>query len=197
MNFFKKLTGIIVFVAALAGAVVLTKYYGRPEPAPAVEATPPAPPAVPSATDAPAPVVFKPQLITLDFASKKSHTSLLLERDPSRPAPQKVWVWTYFFTAETGRERKYCAGEPVEVRWPSADSLRERVTVEAPATTCAEPRDASTTFYARVNVSAESAFAARLSESKISYELTSATPVVVQGLSRRAGGGASRRAETK
>jgi hypothetical protein len=134
-------------------------------------------------------------MITLDFASKKSHTTVVLERDPSGAAPRKVWVWTYFFTA-AGGERKYCAGEPVEVRWPSPDSVRERVTVEAPATACAEPRDASATFYARVNVSAESAFAARLSEAKISYDLTSATPVVVQGLSRRAGGGA-RRAETK
>jgi hypothetical protein len=196
MNFLKKLAGILVFVAALAGAVVLTKYYGRPEPAPVSEAPPPAPTAPPAGTDAPAPVVFKPQLITLDFASKKSHTTVVLERDPSRPAPQKVWVWTYFFTA-AGGERKYCAGEPVEVRWPSAESVRERVTVEAPATACAEPRDASATFYARVNVSAESAFAARLSEAKISYDLTSATPVVVQGLSRRAGGGASRRAGTK
>lgn len=183
MNFLKKLTGIIVFVAVLAGAVALTKYYGRPEPAEVGTETPPAPPAPPPAPDAPAaPVVFKPQLVTLDFASRKSHTTLVLERDPSASAPQKVWVWTYFFTMG---ERKYCAGEPVEVRWPSAESRSEKVTVEAPASSCAEPRDASTTFYARVNVSTESAFAARLSESKISYDLTSATPVVVQGLARK------------
>jgi hypothetical protein len=189
MNFLKKLAGIIVFVAALAGAVVLTKYYGRPEPARAEPDTNTAAPSKvtdvpvpPPPTAAAAPVVFKPQLITLDFAGRKSYTTVVLERDPSRPAPQKVWVWTYFFTAEAGRERKYCAGEPVEVRWPSADSTRERVTVEAPASACAAPRDASATFYARVNVSAESAFAARLSESKISYDLGSATPVVVQGL---------------
>lgn len=185
MNFFRTLTGIIVFVAALAGAVVLTKYYGRPEPA-KVETDDPASReanmnAASSATPAaPAPVTFKPQLVTLDFASKKSHTTVLLERDPTGPAPQKVWVWTYFFKAEG--ERKYCAAEPVEVRWPSTESRSERITVEAPAASCAEPRDASTTFYARVNVSTESAFAARLSESKISYDLTSATPVVVQGL---------------
>jgi hypothetical protein len=185
MNFFKKLTGIIVFVAALAGAVVLTKYYGRPEPS-QVGTDGPSTRDVnmntsASATPATAaPVTFKPQLITLDFASKKSHTTVLLERGPAAPAPQKVWVWTYFFKADG--EREYCAAEPVEVRWPSAESRSERITVEAPAASCAEPRDASTTFYARVNVSTESAFAARLSESKISYDLTSATPVVVQGL---------------
>ena len=187
MNFLKKLTGIIVFVAVLAGAVALTKYYGRPEPAEVRNVTDVTrvtnmntSAATPSAA---APVVFKPQLVTLDFASRKSHTTVVLERDPSGSAPQKVWVWTYFFTA--GGERKYCAGEPVEVRWPSAESRSERVTVEAAAASCAEPRDASTTFYARVNVSTESAFAARLSESKISYDLTSATPVVVQGVGRK------------
>ena len=185
MNFLKKLTGIIVFVAVLAGAVALTKYYGRPEPAEVRTETPPAPPPAP---DAPAaPVVFKPQLITLDFASRKSQTTVVLERDPARPAPRKVWVWTYFFTEG---ERKYCAGEPVEVRWPSPESKRDTVMVEASASSCAEPRDASTTFYARVNVSTESAFAARLSESKISYDLTSATPVVVQGVGRKARTGA-------
>jgi hypothetical protein len=191
MNFLKKLIGVVVFVAALAGAVVLTKYYGRPEPTEVKRENP-----ATGVTNmnvsmttpvVPVPVVFKPQQITLDFESKKSHTTLLLERDPSAPAPQKVWVWTYFFTSG---ERKYCAGEPVEVRWPSAESRSERVTVEAPAASCAEPRDASTTFYARVNVSTESAFAARLSESKISYDLTSATPVVVQGLGRKARTGA-------
>ena len=180
MNFLKKLAGIIVFVAALAGAVVLTKYYGRPETPPVVEATPPAPPSAPPVA---APVVFKTQLVTLDFASRKSYTTLVLELDPATPAPQKVWVWTYFF--KTGGGRNYCAGEPVEVRWPSAESRSEKVTVEAPAKACAEPSDDSTTLYARVNVSAESAFAARLSESKISYDLTSATPVVVQGVARK------------
>jgi hypothetical protein len=188
MNFLKKLAGILVFVAALAGAVVLTKYYGRPEPVEVRTDTPPPPGVNMNASAPPAaalPVVFKPQLITLDFASRKSHTTVVLERDPGGDEPQKVWVWTYFFTTEEGRERKYCAGEPVEVRWPSADSTRERVTVEATAAACAAPRDASATFYARVNVSAESAFAARLSESKISYDLSSATPVVVQGVGTR------------
>ncbi|MCA1634802.1 MAG: hypothetical protein LC802_14195 [Acidobacteria bacterium] len=186
MNFLKKLAGIIAFIAALAGAVVLTKYYGRPAPAPVEVVTPaPAPPAPPADASIFDAIVFKPQLVTLDFASKKSHMTLALERDPARPAPERVWVWTYFFAADAGGERKYCAGEPVEVRRPFAMGNRATVTVDATANSCAEPRDPSATFYARVNVSTESAFAARLSEAKISYDVTSATPVVVQGLSRK------------
>ena len=194
MNFLKKLAGIIAFVAALAGAVVLTKYYGRPAPAP-VEVVTPAPPAPPGDASISESIVFKPQLVTLDFASKKSHTTLALERDHARPAPERVWVWTYFFTADAGGERKYCAGEPVEVRQPFATGNRATVTVDAPANSCAAPRDPSATFYARVNVSTESSFAARLSEAKISYDVTSATPVVVQGVSRKPG--ESRGAEKK
>jgi hypothetical protein len=186
MNFLKKLVGIIVFVAALAGAVVLTKYYGRPTPTVEVQPTT-ATPASPVVADASmsAPVVFRPRLVTLDFASKKSHTTLVLERDRARDAPERVWVWTYFFSTEAGGERKYCAGEPVEVRQPFATGDRATVTVDAPATACQEPRDASSTYYARVNVSAESAFAARLSEAKISYDVTAATPVLVQGVTRK------------
>jgi hypothetical protein len=196
MNFLKKLAGIVVFVGALAGAVVLTKYYGRPAPTEDVPRTV-ATSAPAEATDAPvsAPVVFKPQLVTLDFEGRKSHTTLVLERDRTRPAPERLWVWTYFFSPGAGGERKYCAGEPVEVRQPFATGDRATVTLDAPATPCEEPRDASSTYYARVNVSAESAFAARLSESKISYDVTSATPVVVQGVSRKRT--STRRTETK
>jgi len=184
MNFLKKLAGIIAFVAALAGAVALTKYYGRPAPVEVV-APAPAPPAPPGDASISESIVFKPQLVTLDFASKKSHTTLALERDHARAAPERVWVWTYFFAADAGGERKYCAGEPVEVRQPFATGNRATVTVDALANSCAAPRDSSATFYARVNVSTESSFAARLSETKISYDVTSASPVVVQGLSRK------------
>ena len=179
----KKLAGLLAFAVALAGAILLTQYYSRP-PAP-----PPPRPAAPGSgvtTTPPAayrdaggnvPVTFKPRLVTLDLAGRKGHVSLVLEHDPSRPAPATVWVWAYFFSADaTGR---YCAGEPVEVRQPFAAGPRAEVTVELPVADCPAPRSPSSTYYARVNVSAESAFAARLAEQRISYDIEQATPVVV------------------
>ena len=189
-NEMKKLAGLLAFAVALVGAIFLTQYYSRnysPPPPPPPTAAPAQPPVTGSGvtTTAPpgtyqeknAPVTFKPQLITLDLAGRKGHVSLVLERDPARTAPATVWVWAYFFS--TDAPGRYCAGEPVEVRQPFASGSRAEVRVELPVADCPAPRSPSSTYYARVNVSAESAFAARLAEQRISYDVTQATPVVV------------------
>jgi len=191
----KKLAGLLAFAVALVGAILLTQYYSRryapPPPPPPPPAAAPAPPVTGSGvTTAPppgsyqekganVPVTFKPQLITLDLAGRKGHVSLVLERDPSRPAPASVWVWAYFFSPDS--PGRYCAGEPVEVRQPFAEGARASVKVEIPVPDCPAPRTPSSTYYARVNASAESAFAARLSEQRISYDISQAAPVVLEG----------------
>ncbi len=178
----KKIIGPVVFVAALAGALALTRVYYHAPPTPATY-DPPAATHEPAARVAQqAPVYFKPRLATLDFATRKSYVTLDLERDRSRPAPDFLWVWAYYF--KPGR-RGYCAGQPVELRRPFAAGDRVTVNVEAALADCPEPREPSQTFYARVNVSSESAFAARLAESRINYDISSATPVVVQSAPRR------------
>ena len=193
----KKLAGLLAFAVALVGAIFLTQYYSRrysppPPPPPAAPAQPPVTGSGATTSQPPgsyqeknAPVTFKPQLVTLDLAGRKGQVSLMLERDPARPAPASVWVWAYFFSPDA--PGRYCAAEPVEVRQPFASANRAEVRVELPVADCPAPRTASSTFYARLNVSAESAFAARLSEQRISYDITQATPVVVA-----VGSGASR-----
>lgn len=180
----KKLAGLLAFAVALAGAILLTQYYSRspaPPMPPATPATPatvtPPPPASPADARGNVPVTFKPQLVTLDLAGRKGHVSLVLERDPARAAPASVWVWAYFFSADA--PGRYCAGEPVEVRQPFGAGARAEVSVEFNVADCPAPRSPSSTYYARANVSAESAFAARLSEQRISYDITQAALVVV------------------
>ena len=194
----KKLAGLLAFAVALVGAILLTQYYSqRYAPPPPPPSPPPAAPAPPAATGtgltttAPsssvytdargnAPVSFKVQLATLDPAAGKGRMTLVLERDPARPAPAGVWVWAYFFSPDA--PGRYCAGEPVEVRQPFASGLgRAEVKVELPVRDCPAPRSPSSTYYTRVNVSAESAFAARLPEQRISYDVSQASPVVVEG----------------
>jgi hypothetical protein len=178
-----KLAGLLAFAVALTVAFFLTQYYGSREPAPAPP--PPGIPALPIAvsdattTGASVPVTFKTQLATLDFASRKAHLTLDLERDPARPAPERVWVWAYFFTSEASG--RYCAGEPIEVSKPFATGNRASINVEIKVADCSAPRNASSTYYARVNVSTESAFAARLAEPRISYDITQASPVTIEG----------------
>jgi hypothetical protein len=194
----KKLAGLLVFAVALVGAIMLTQYYTRRYgPPPAPPAAPPPLPAIPAVTGsrsttlpppagsysepaANVPVTFKPQLITLDLAGRKAHVTLLLERDPARPAPASVWVWAYFFSADA--PGRYCAGDPVELRQPFAAGNRASVKAELPVTSCPAPQSPAATFYARVNVSPESAFAARLSEQRISYNIGQASPVVLENL---------------
>jgi hypothetical protein len=178
----KKLAGLLAFAVALACAILITQYYTKkttppappPPDMPPVSAVP-APPAAPPA-DMKTVVFFEPKLFTLDLASKKASVTLSLSHDPSA-TPERVWVWAYFFTQET--PGKYCEGGPVEVKKPFDRDMR--LTVELPVSGCPTPRTPSTTFYARVNVSAESAFAARLAEQRISYDISQASPVTLKG----------------
>ena len=178
----RKLTGLLAFAVALAAAVVVTKYYSTPtrpkesqQPVPAVtQATP----ETNAGLNVPA-VTFKTQLVTLDLAGKKSHVTLKIERGQNGAMPQSVWVWAYFFTPDA--PGRYCAGDPVEVRRPFASGSATTVTVDSKVADCPAPRAPSSTYYARVNVSAESAFAARLGEQRISYDIAQATPVTVEG----------------
>jgi hypothetical protein len=192
----KKIAGLLAFAVALVGAILLTQYYTRryaapppPPPPPPAAPAPPAtgtgvttqPPSASTYTDARgnAPVTFKTQLATLDLTGGKGRLTLALERDPARPAPAGVWVWAYFFSPDA--PGRYCAGDPVEVRQPFASGAgRAEVKVELPVRGCPAPKSPSSTYYARVNVSTESAFAARLTEQRISYDVSQASPVVVE-----------------
>lgn len=185
MNALKKLTGLLVFAVALAGAFALSRYFAGPRPAPVKEEgidpqvilpEPPPPPVVP----APPPVRFQPRLVVLDLSAGKSYVTLELEQGADDPAPERLWVWADFFSVE-GVLRTRCAGVPVEVRRPFMRGRRATVVVEIPARGCDATRAAAATYYARVNVSAESAeAAARPPGDPNSYDITKATPVVVQ-----------------
>ena len=119
----------------------------------------------------------------LAFAVALACAILLTKYYSSRPAPERVWVWAYFFTPDA--PGRYCAGDPVEVRQPFAAAGHASVNVEAPLADCPAPRAPSSTYYARVNVSAESAFSARLTEQRISYDISQASPAVVEGAQRK------------
>jgi hypothetical protein len=196
MSFLKKLTGLFVFVLAIVGAVAVSRYFSGPRPAvtveqpqpgvlpvaptikddPSLAAATPLPP--PPAGATPARVFFKARLVTLDFNTKKSHVTLELERDRARPAPERVWAWVTLFSSE---DDAYCVVEPVEVRGPFARGDRATVVVEFDASRCGRPRAPAATVYAHVNVSPESAAAARLTPSQLGADLSKATPVVVAG----------------
>lgn len=204
MSALKKLSGLFVFAAALAGAFAVSRYFSAP-PAPAEE-----PPRQVGGQDArpfdadaapPAAVGFKPRLVLLDFGGGKSYVTLELEQNLVGPAPERLWVWADFFSGE-GASRTRCEAGAAEVRQPFMRGRRASVVVELASGGCAAPAAPAATFYARVNVSAESAeAAARLPPERNNFDIRTAAPVVVQGArlwrepdaGRWSQGGASRR----
>ncbi len=183
----KKLAGVAAFLVGLVVAIAVTKFYTPspsppppPQPPPVAYDVPPPPPPAPSVPvqmEEP-PFSYKTQLITLDFSGRKTHTRLALEASPTRSAPERVWVWTYFFVPG---EQKIWAGDPVEVKRPFAGGKRASIVVDADCSWCIDPRAPSGGYYARVHVSTESAQAARSPSEEINYSITTAVPVVVEG----------------
>jgi hypothetical protein len=195
----KKLAGLLAFAAALVGAILLTQYYSRryappppPPPAPTAAPAPPAtgtgvvttPPQTGSYTDprGHAPLSFKTRVASLDLAAGKGHLTLRLEHKPGDAVPASVWVWAYFFSPDA--PGRYCAGDPVELTHPFGKGVNlepATVSVDLPVRNCPAPKSPSSTYYTRVNVSTESAFAARLTEQRISYDISQASPAVLEG----------------
>jgi hypothetical protein len=183
MSLTKTLAGIVAFAIALGAAVLITRHYAPPPapPPPAPAAAAPAPEAPPPPARGASGISHEAQLITLDFEAKRSHTTLALERDPARPAPERLWVRTYLFTKD-GSAAGYavCGGLPVEVRRPFVEGNRKTLTVTTWAAKCREPSDPAGTYYARVNVSAESPGAAELGALPENYNIATGSPVVLQ-----------------
>jgi hypothetical protein len=130
------------------------------------------------------PLSYKARLVTLDYASGKTHTRLVLECPPARRAPERVWVWTYFFVPGGEREHQFWAGEPVEIKSPFTEGKRADIVADAACSWCNDARAPQEGFYARVHVSTESAASARLRPEELDYNLSTATPVVVEGTRR-------------
>lgn len=146
-------------------------------------AAPPAARAVESRTAPVAPAVgvgvsFRTQLVTLDFSARELHTSLVLERDPARRAPESVWVKTFLFRDHAGRGARACPTEAVRLIRPFDEAGSARHVVVVPVNACQEPRDASVNFYARVLVSTTNP--AEQPDRAADFDIRTATPVVVE-----------------
>ena len=182
----KKLAGVAVFVVTLVVALLVTRYYApRPEPTPQFPTAGntmhrPVPRPV-----APSKITHKVQLVTLDVAARRSHATLVLERAPDAPAPERLWVWAGFFVpGDAGGE--IFSGAPVLVEKPFAGgATRATVNVTGACPWCGQGDAPAAGYYARVNVSDESAADAQLEDEEVSRDLSTATQVTVEEGRRR------------
>lgn len=188
MKVLKKLTGVAVFFVALGVALTVTKFYdslisltGRA--APEVTASIPAPNNLSDTLPGSQSVPHKAQFISLDFEKQQSFTTLIIEREPNDPAPQSIWVWTYFFAPDDSSQRIW-ASAPVEIHEPFAGGDYATITATAPCEWCADRRAPRSGYYARVHVSTRSSEAARFANEQTSRDIASAVPVLVQRAAR-------------
>lgn len=173
----KKLAGAAVFVVTLVVALLVTSYYNRPRPVvPTITLDPPAADTPPE----PRPEgSHYAQLVTLDVAARKSHTTVVVQHARGARPPERLWVWTGFFVPGDRRGRVF-AGEPVLVEPSFGWDGRAAVKVTAACPWFGQRDAPAAGYYAQVNVSTVSAAEARLEDEQVSREPSKATPVTVE-----------------
>jgi hypothetical protein len=157
MNVPKHIAGLVLFIFIVSISVFIVGIVTAP-----LEMIPPFKETklscVYELSEAAPPVGYKVQLVSLDFINRESYTTLTLKRDLSRPAPERIWVATSFYTLERPHE-SWTSGA-VEIRLPFADSDEVRLTLKSSCYWCSDASAPRAGYYARVQVSAESSDAA-------------------------------------
>lgn len=123
-------------------------------------------------------VDYKVRLVSLDLINRKSYTTLTLKRDADGPAPERIWVYTYFFIPRVSLHRTWTS-VPVEIREPFADGDEVSLTVAGACRWCVDLTGPTSEFYANVGVSTLSGEdAQRIAQMKT--DIKEASPVLVQ-----------------
>ncbi|HWT01958.1 MAG TPA: hypothetical protein VN256_17045 [Pyrinomonadaceae bacterium] len=177
--------GFIVFTAVLGLTVLIYDYLNWP---PWKVHRTKAP------VSAPAPVADEPhsklsevprvshtvRLVSLDFINGKSYTTLTLQRETGRPAPERLWVTTVFLTPESAPGRSWTT--TTEIRRPFGTGNRAgrtEITAEASCSWCAASGTPAAGYFARVYVWTEDGAHLPPPEA-FAADITTAVPVVVQ-----------------
>lgn len=129
-------------------------------------------------------VDYKVRLVSLDFINQKSYTTLTLKRDADGPAPERIWVYTYFSTPVVSLHRAWPSA-PVEILEPFADGDEVSLTAAAACQWCTDPGVPRSDFYANVGVSTVSGEdAKRLAQMRTDIEMLTSVLVQVDQKSR-------------
>jgi hypothetical protein len=117
------------------------------------------------------------QLVSLDREHRRSYTRLKLWLT-HYPAPDKIWVSTYFFTPDDATRRIWWSA-PVELRHPFADNNVVTLNVATPCDWCGDAYAPRSGIFARVRISTDEEVTP-LPEYDHFFDITTAVPVVVQ-----------------
>lgn len=172
MNLSKHVAGIALFIFIVGSSVLIVSMVAAP-----LQMIPPVQikePLSVSRTGAKS-VAYTVQLVSLDFINRESYTTLRLKRDTRLPAPDTLWVSTYFFVPEFTSHGWSSA--PVEIQDPFAGGDEVSLTLTGACPLCADANAPRSGYYARVGVSTVSGIAA---QSVAQADSKTPIPVLVQ-----------------
>jgi hypothetical protein len=176
LNMQKHIAGLALFIFIVISSVYILGIVAAPlRMIPPVPLNAPSPPSVTVWL----PVSYRVHLVSLDFNTQTSYTTLTLKREGNNPAPDKLWVNTTFFVPEWPGER--WSNGAVEIREPFANGRNEAT----PTVVAGFPwrDDASVLragYYAIVTVSTVSADDAARRAEQTAADIKTAAPVLVQ-----------------
>ena len=183
MNIVKRLAGVLTFITALGLAIAATRYLHVPFKT-AVNVSRVAtlsPPHTSTATDTglvTQGITYQVKLVSLDFETRKSYTTLALRRETDRPAPEKLWLRTYFFVP--GEAQASWSSETVEFHQPFKGDNAVTLTATGQCNWCGQSSAPGNGYYARVYLSTRSAGDVLRSGQQIDDDIKTAIPVLVQ-----------------
>jgi hypothetical protein len=114
--------------------------------------------------------------IVLDLSHHATYTRLKIKWNGNGPAPEKIWVWTYFFAEDS--KGKIWASEPIEINNPFADGNTANIVAKA-SNGWYSKASTKLNFYARVNVSTVSSEDARFRPERASTDIRGASSVLI------------------
>lgn len=178
MNIQKHIAGLALFIFIVSSSIYLYAFVAAP-----LRMIPPIPlvaPAARSVSTASPFVGHRAQLISLDFNTLTSYTTLTLRRESNAPAPGKLWVNTTFFVPESPG-RRWLSGA-AEISDPFANGGSEAsLTIvggfNGSVSSIVAPRSG---YYALITVSTVSALDAERRGEEAAANLKTAVPVLVQ-----------------
>ena len=184
MRLEKHLQGFAVFITIFISTAFIHEYlsrapFGKGRPV-RETVTAPAPDEPTSVTYGVTPVSHTVRLVSLDFINGQSYTTLALQREAGRPAPERLWVTTVFVSPEFAPGRSWTT--TTEIRRPfGAGNLagRTEITAAASCSWCARSGAPAPGYFARVYVWAEDG-PHLLPPEAFDADIRTAVPVVVQ-----------------
>jgi hypothetical protein len=176
MNVRKHLAGLAIFSFILGSAIFINHFLNSPN-----VAIPSAPLQLPFSVtkETSQPISYRVEQVSLDFVNKKSYTQLTLERRPTQPAPEKLWITTYHFSPENASGRGWTTTTEIPQPFANRDKV-ELVTVSSCDLCSFSTATHRVGYFARVYVSTEYAGDTYAPAAQFDRDITTATPVVVR-----------------